>query len=104
MNTITNTHYNVIDTLIYAFGRERWARMYEAVLCIVLRYVNANASSATLALAVRENVKDDPDFQGSDMTLPVLTTLVDCVIWSQSEGRTEVGCYGELPVKKAEPL
>ena len=104
MNIITNTQYNVIDTLIYAFGRERWARMYEAVLCLVLRYVNANASSATLVLAVRENVKDDPDFQGDGLTLPVLTTLVDCVIWSQTEGKTEAGCYGELPVKKAELL
>jgi hypothetical protein len=80
---INNTHYNLIDTLVFALGQYKWDR-YCACLIPFIKTFHKNVSRQD-ALKALEEVFLEEVFP-ERVTFPVIGVFYDCLNWALNEG------------------
>ncbi len=113
---IRNTHYNLIDTLIFAFGLERWNAICRMVMPAIRerlgkdsiliplngRYYQYMHVSDRAMLHVINELHDivkanDPNSEFLQFSQAIRWTILDCVLWTMTEGYMSKGRYYGLP-------
>ena len=73
----TNTHYNIIYTLSFAFGHEKWVS-----ICAQVRKIHEDYYKPTTAELVLSAIDLIPELQGAGIQHAISTTVLDCVKWA----------------------
>ena len=86
-----NTHYNVIDTLFFAFGEETMYKIGKALT------FHVNISKQTPVIQIREYILEElrvavPELEASNHA--VRYTLLDCFLFAATEGLVGNYVYG----------
>jgi hypothetical protein len=106
---IHNTHYNLIDTLIFAFGLERWNEICKMVMPAVRERIGADSilipfkyshgeswkqfkdlSQQAIHLVCDETEsileKNNPESEFLSFQIQVRRTIIECVLFALTEG------------------
>jgi translation initiation factor 2B subunit (eIF-2B alpha/beta/delta family) len=75
-NTMNTTHYNIIDTLDFAFGHAKWVSICTQVYKIHEKFYKQDPELVLSA------IDDIPELQGAGIQRAVSVTVYDCVQWA----------------------
>ncbi len=105
---IHNTHYNLIDTLIFAFGIDRWNEICQMVIPAVKERIGEESIlipfqydreywkqfkdlSHSEAYDTNQEIraiveKNNPESEFLKFQTQIQHTIVECVLWARTEG------------------
>jgi hypothetical protein len=113
---IRNTHYNLIDTLIFAFGWERWNNICKMVMPAVRerlgedsiliplngRYFQFGKVPNNLMVYILDEIisimkVNTPDNEVLQFPAQIRYTILECVLWAMTDGYIIDGGFYGLP-------
>lgn len=86
-----NTHYNVIDTLVFAFGQQKMTSIFTKTVKFIERLPHGRLMYEVQP-QVLEYMHDIEELKGAHMG--VRYTLLDCITFAVSEGMVGNNPYG----------
>lgn len=72
---INNTHYNIIDTLVHAYGIDKWNSFCSEIVPIIKSKIDSGTWQEDSMIWLR-----------GDISSQVKHTIIECVSWSMIHG------------------